>query len=176
LSEYNIEYTYHGKYYLRHPSFKYRRTYEPWYDENRDYNTNAKSYYDYLARFNAYLREMTETINYLLDKIEELENRIEALENKIIELENRIETLENKVIELENRIVELEKLKGAVQKIVNNLFESGAITNNNIDDFEFKNGRDIATGNINLFGGTPDGNSFIKTSDNQTQNDITAGI
>lgn len=33
--------------------------YQPWYDDRRDYNTNALSYYDYLANTNRYLNKLT---------------------------------------------------------------------------------------------------------------------
>lgn len=33
--------------------------YQPWYDDRRDYNTNASSYYDYLANTNRYLDKLT---------------------------------------------------------------------------------------------------------------------
>ena len=33
--------------------------YQPWYDDRRDYNTNAPSYYDYLANTNHYLDKLT---------------------------------------------------------------------------------------------------------------------
>lgn len=33
--------------------------YQPWYDDRRDYNTNAPSYYDYLANTNRYLDKLT---------------------------------------------------------------------------------------------------------------------
>lgn len=41
------------------------RRFAPWYDDQADYNTNAKSYYDYLARRNKYLKYLTDAINYL---------------------------------------------------------------------------------------------------------------
>lgn len=33
--------------------------FQPWYDDRRDYNTNAPSYYDYLANTNRYLDKLT---------------------------------------------------------------------------------------------------------------------
>lgn len=33
--------------------------YQPWYDDRRDYNTSAPSYYDYLANTNRYLDKLT---------------------------------------------------------------------------------------------------------------------
>lgn len=38
----------------------------PWYDDRADFNTNAKGYYDYLARFNKYLHCLEDIINRLL--------------------------------------------------------------------------------------------------------------
>lgn len=218
--------------------------YEPWYDEHADYNTNAKSYYDYLARMNMLPKFIVELINRLLRRNIEVENTksiefikkgdwidngecepdnyddittlsakvilskqkeerklknttkktfvidngtkvkndgvwspnydtmFNAIDDDIGKLINRITNLEEENKNLKNRITVLEN---GLQKIIDNLYKSGAITNNNINNFEFKNNRDIATGNINLFGGTADGNSFIKTSDKKTNNDITAG-
>lgn len=43
-------------------------SYAPWYDDKADYNTNAKSYYDYLTRINQYLKIIQEKINELIDR------------------------------------------------------------------------------------------------------------
>lgn len=42
---------------------------KPFYTYNADYNTNSKSYYDYLARYNAFLSELIDFVNDLSDKI-----------------------------------------------------------------------------------------------------------
>lgn len=36
---------------------------QPWYDDRRDYNTNAPSYYDYLANFNKLYKDIVELLN-----------------------------------------------------------------------------------------------------------------
>lgn len=231
---------------------KHKHKYEPFYDEHSDYNTNAKSYYDYLSRFNEHIRYMTEFINRLMnrnlktkntpsisfikkgdwidnggcepddydDEIElsanviisketvnhtitingnvsshtlrnstsiktdgvwspdylpligELVSEIDKLYNEIGNLKKEINDIKNQNTTLVNRITTLEK---GLQKIVNNLSTSGTINNNNIDTFVFNTNRNIASGNINLFGGSSDGNSFIKTSNDKKENDITAG-
>lgn len=69
---------------------------------------------------------------------------------------------------------ENEKLKRALTKIINNLQNSGAWTGGL--DGDFVSNRNIATGNINVFGGTPDGNSFIRTNNRQNENDLAGGI
>ena len=66
------------------------------------------------------------------------------------------------------------KLKAVLTKIINNLQASGAWTGGL--DGDFVPNRNIATGNINVFGGTPDGTSFIRTNNSQTENDLAGGI
>ncbi len=66
------------------------------------------------------------------------------------------------------------RLKKALNKIIANLEASGAWTGGL--DGDFVPNRNIATGNINLFGGTPDGTSFIRTNSGSTENDLAGGI
>lgn len=73
-----------------------------------------------------------------------------------------------------NLRAENEKLKRALNKIINNLTASGAWTGGL--DGDFVPNRNIATGNINLFGGTPDGNAFIRTNNGRTENDLAGGV
>lgn len=70
------------------------------------------------------------------------------------------------------------ELKGALEKILQDLKNSGAWhqTGSNVFQGQLYGDRHIATGNINLFGGTPDGGSFIRTSNNRTENDLAGGI
>lgn len=70
------------------------------------------------------------------------------------------------------------ELKDALVKLLQDLKNSGAWeqTGDNILDGRLKDDRHIATGNINLFGGQPDGNSFIRTNNGSTENDLTGGI
>lgn len=62
-------------------------------------------------------------------------------------------------------------VKDKLDKIIQNLKDSGAWSGD-----DFVNGRNIATGNINVFGRVPDGNSFIRTNNGQTENDIVVGV
>ena len=73
---------------------------------------------------------------------------------------------------------EYNKLKGAFTTVLQNLQNSGAWnqTGNTIFEGSFNVGRNIATGNINLFGGTPDGDAFIRTNNGKTENDLAGGI
>lgn len=47
-------------------TFKPLKPYQPWYDDERDYNTNAPTYYDYLANSTNLEKVQTEAINELL--------------------------------------------------------------------------------------------------------------
>lgn len=73
---------------------------------------------------------------------------------------------------------EYNKLKGAFTAVLQNLKDSGAWnqTGDTIFEGSFNSGRNIATGNINLFGGTVDGNAFIRTNNGKTENDLAGGI
>ena len=44
------------------------RSFMPWYDSSADYNTDAKSYYDYLARTNKLMDVLTDLINDLIKR------------------------------------------------------------------------------------------------------------
>ena len=69
---------------------------------------------------------------------------------------------------------EYNALATRLNKIIANLEASGAWTGG--ANGNFVSGRNIATGNINIFGGTPDGNSFIRTNSGKTENDLAGGI
>lgn len=60
---------------------KYRRGLfrEPFYSDSSDYNTNSKSYYDYLSRFNGFISEMVDFVNYLAGEIDYMKDNYEAL-------------------------------------------------------------------------------------------------
>lgn len=75
-------------------------------------------------------------------------------------------------------IAQYNELKGALEKLLQDLKNSGAWhqTGSNVFQGQLYGDRHIATGNINLFGGTPDGGSFIRTSNNRTENDLAGGI
>lgn len=72
---------------------------------------------------------------------------------------------------------EYNKLKIAFIKVLQNLESSGAWSHTGEDILSggFVSNRNIATGNINIFGGTPDGNSFIRTNNGRTDNDLAGG-
>ena len=255
--------------------------FKPFYDNRADYNTNAKSYYDYLARLNEYfhwlematnmllsrniqvndtksvdmtkihdwkrqielfeqgldytteniielqadvklsktiksmsldnvsnpielqnsitiendglyspdyfdaLQAIDDLITNILDEIQKIKNRLDTIEQDIKDINNLIDEIQkdieninkalteiNQTLEQhDNRITQLENM---LNKIITNLYNSGAITTNN-QNFEFVTGRNIATGNINVFTNTQDGSTFIRTNNGKTENDVVIG-
>lgn len=250
-------------YHLKPYSVLDRRGYLPHFSDKEDYNTNAKSYYDYLAKFNHFTFQMVEFINRLMDRniavkdsntiqlikhgdwldngdcgkydhiitltakvkrskqvetinLDKLSQKTHTLENAIKEktdgiysrdytgvlntlnkdvgnINNRLDEHEERLNNIDNSIKEInrnieniqndikninsknDKLENAIKKIINNLNNSGATDGNGLD-FNFKPNRNIATGNINLFGGTPDGSSFIRTNNGKSENDLFGGV
>lgn len=257
---------------------------EPWYDDKKDYNTNAPSYYDYLASKNyitrltvdllnrvarrnirvvdtntvdltkehdwiqegdcagkysdvidlkadvkisaltenetigtrdankkaytfpnaikakedgIYARDTTKVLADLFDMADDLNNKIA---NEIIErinadkdLKGRIQAEQNNrekadrdMLELINQkyadllkrlndlLADQGKLTNALTKIINNLQDSGAWSGGL--NGQFNNGRNIATGNINLFSSTVDGDYFIRTNNGRSENDLAGGV
>ena len=70
------------------------------------------------------------------------------------------------------------KLKTALQKIVSNLHQAGAITSDNIDNFTFNNNTYIANGNINVYAQNAGSSTLIKTHATSTNKtgDIVVGL
>ena len=92
-----------------------------------------------------------------------VDKEVSRIVNRISQILSDLETLTNKV----------NNNRTALQKIVTNLYEGGNATSNDINNFNINN--HIAAGNINLYGGTPDGQTLIKTHNGQAENDVTIG-
>ena len=50
-------------YFAPHYPFSLEGHWQPWFDDRRDYNTNAPSYYDYLSNFNNLIKSIVELLN-----------------------------------------------------------------------------------------------------------------
>lgn len=57
-----------------HYPFSLEGHWQPWYDDRRDYNTNAPSYYDYLSNFNHLIKSITELLNRVARRNIEVED------------------------------------------------------------------------------------------------------
>lgn len=127
---------------------------DKWFNDKADiyYNKIIKPYIDAeIAKVNKKIADLEKKVD---DEVKRLDGRIDALNDK---LENANAGLQN-----------------TLRKIIENLEGSGAWTGGLTGGFN--QGRNIATGNINLFGGTPDGASFIRTNSGSTENDLSGGI
>lgn len=156
---------------------------DDWFNEKADiyYNKIIKPYIDAeIAKVNKKIAVLEKKVD---DEVKRLDGRIDALNDKlekeIKKLDDRItkevETLNKRITAENNALKErIKALENALRKIIENLEGSGAWTGGMAGNFN--QGRNIATGNINLFGGTPDGNSFIRTNNGSTENDLSGGI
>lgn len=159
---------------------------DKWFNDKADiyYKKIIKPYIDAeIAKVNKKIAELEKKVD---DEVKRLDGRIDALNDKlekeIKKLDDRI-TNENNALRqeiqgLQEQVQNLQNtnagLQNALRKIIENLEGSGAWTGGLTGGFN--QGRNIATGNINLFGGTPDGNSFIRTNNGSTENDLSGGI
>ena len=152
---------------------------DDWFNKKADiyYNKIIKPYIDAeIAKVNKKIADLEKKVD---DEVKRLDGLIDALNDK---LEKEIKKLDDRITNennaLKERIEALENanagLQNALRKIIENLEGSGAWTGGLTGGFN--QGRNIATGNINLFGGTPDGNSFIRTNNGSTENDLSGGI
>lgn len=80
--------------------------------------------------------------------------------------------------DLKNAQAENTKLRSALQKIVTNLHQAGAITSDNIDNFNFNNDTYIANGNINIYAQNANSTTLIKTHESNANKtgDIVVGL
>lgn len=69
-----------------------KRHFRPWYDDDADYNTNAKSYYDYIAYRTRQLDFIIQAINKLLDRNLQVEDTNTVDLEKIGEWLNKDDT------------------------------------------------------------------------------------
>ena len=58
-----IDFEENKPYFAPHYPFSLEGHWQPWYDDRRDYNTNAPSYYDYLSNFNQLIKSIVELLN-----------------------------------------------------------------------------------------------------------------
>lgn len=89
------------------------KPYQPWYDDKRDYNTNAPTYYDYLANMNEIIQQVVENINKVFNRDVDVEDTssielikeaswlVEGVNNTIIKANAKI-SKENNLIEIKD--------------------------------------------------------------------------
>lgn len=145
----------------------YERVIKPYIDEQIR-NLKEKIERD-LQALETRINEKIETEKQ--DRIREINNLKEKLEQ---EKEARQRDKEDLLRQIQDQATKNNDLKDTLTKLISNLEKSGAWAGGLKGNF--KEGRNLATGNINIFGGTPDGNSFIRTNNGSTENDLSGGI
>ena len=142
---------------------------DEWFTEKADryYQTVIKPYIDNeVSKLNERIdREVQALNNRIVREVQALNNRIDrevkALNDRITSEVNRLDG-------------KTQALETTLMKLINNLEGSGAWSGGLTGGLN--SGRNLATGNINLFGGTADGSSFIRTNNGQTENDLAGGV
>lgn len=145
----------------------YERVIKPYIDEQIR-NLKEKVERD-LQALETRINEKLETEKQ--ERIREINNLKEKLEQ---EKEARQRDKEDLQRQIQDQANKNNDLKDTLTKLISNLEKSGAWSGGLKGNF--KEGRNLATGNINIFGGTPDGNSFIRTNNGSTENDLSGGI
>jgi hypothetical protein len=120
----------------------------------------------------------------IIDLSTKLKSTQDDLADTNTRLQETKDDLANTKVELNNVRNALTETTNALKQIVKSLINSGAWDPNaNSTSAATTNlsggvtqGINIAYGNINLFGGTQDGNSYIRTNSGQTENDLAGGI
>lgn len=98
------------------------------------------------------------------------------------ELSKTLTGMNERLNQLETKSTDIRNVTNAVNSIVDHLKKSGAwdpnATPSQTTDIRggLKDGINLAYGNINIFGGSTDGNSYIRTNSGQTENDLAGGI
>lgn len=158
-------------------------------EADRWFTGKADKYYERVIK--PYIDEQIRNLKEKVERdLQALETRInEKLEaekqERIREINNLKEKLEQEKQarqrdkkdlqrQIQDQATKNNDLKDTLTKLISNLEKSGAWSGGLKGNF--KEGRNLATGNINIFGGTPDGNSFIRTNNGSTENDLSGGI
>lgn len=158
-------------------------------EADRWFTGKADKYYERVIK--PYIDEQIRNLKEKIERdLQALETRInEKLETEKQERNREINNLKEKLEQekearqrdkedlqrqIQDQSTKNNDLKDTLTKLISNLEKSGAWAGGLKGNF--KEGRNIATGNINIFGGTPDGNSFIRTNNGSTENDLSGGI
>lgn len=147
-----------------------------------DYNEFKKMVYEALLMIQKHLEAIDKLLQNHEQRITNIENDIKNIKQEIKQLGDEITNVKKDISNIHNQITNIQQQLGnnndALQKILQQLKQIGVWnqTGGTIFEGQFAPGMGIAGGNINVFGGTQDGGSWIRTNNGQTENDITAGI
>ena len=152
-----IEFDENKPYLAPHNPFTLEGHWQPWYDDRRDYNTDAPSYYDYLANFNQLIKSIVDFVNELAKRDVKTEDTktielikktswiVDGVNDIVLQANAKISQVGgNKIIEKDDGLYvagdDLEALKAKVDTLQQNF-------NNHINDFNaLKNRVDLLDG------------------------------
>ena len=121
------------------------------------------------------LKPIIEQILNRLDKVEQditnIKQEIENIKQDITNIKQDISNIQGDITNIENK---LDSNNAALEKILNHL-ESIGVWQGGING-DFQSGKGIAGGSINIFGGTLDGDYYIRTSSENKENDLAGGV
>lgn len=147
-----------------HYPFSLEGHWQPWYDDRRDYNTNAPSYYDYLSNFNHLIKSVVDFVNELAKRDVNTEdtNTVELVKktswlvndlNEIVLKANvKISQIaNNKLIVKPDGLyvetVDIDDLRNSVNTLQNNFNTLQSSFNSHVKDFNnLKNRVDLLDG------------------------------
>ena len=136
----------------------------------------------HLEAIDKVLQNHEQRITKIETDIKEIKQEIKEIKQEIKQLGDEITQIKKDISNINNQITNIQQNLGtnndALQKILQALKNIGVWnqTGGTIFEGQFAPGKSIAGGNINVFGGAQDGDSWIRTNPGQTENDITAGI
>ena len=147
-----IDFEENKPYFAPHYPFSLEGHWQPWYDDRRDYNTNAPSYYDYLANFNQLIKSIVDFVNELAkrdvktedtDTIELIKKTswlVDGVNDIVLQANTKISQVEgNKIIVKDDGLYvadeDLEALKAKVATLQQNFNTLQTSFNNHINDF-----------------------------------------
>lgn len=116
-------------------------------------------------------QKFIDIINNIYNEINNIKQDIENIYKEINDIKNDINNIKNDITNILNGNEKMEKF---INKLIANLEEKGVWRGGQEGDFV--SGMGIAGGNINLFSGTADGSTWIKTNNRRNENDLVGGV
>ena len=135
-----------------HYPFSLEGHFQPWYDDRRDYNTNAPSYYDYLSNFNQLIKSVVDFVNELakrdintedtntVELIKKTSWLVNDLNDIVLKANVKISEIANNklVVKPDGLYVEtanIDDLRNSLTTLQNNFNTLQSSFNNHINDF-----------------------------------------
>ena len=148
----NINFDENKPYNAPHLPLSLEGHWQPWYDDRRDYNTNAPSYYDYLSNFNELIKSIVDFVNELakrdvntedtetIELIKKTSWFVDGVNDIVLKANVKIsQTTGNKLISKSDGLfvetANIDDLKNRVSSLESNFNTLQNSFNNHINDF-----------------------------------------